>query len=869
MSLSEGGTGREIDDEIRHHLDELADLLVAEGWEPEAARREAERRFGSVARIRSELGRVHRTGGPSARLLSLWSDVRYAVRALRARPTYVASVVTTLALGLGAAASIFAVVDALLLRPLPYREADRWFEVAQATRDGGYAMGLDDERFTTWRDALDGVTDAWIAYSPAAIVRTDGERAEQIHALAVTPGAERLLAIPLLAGRGFVAEDAVPGATAVTVLSRAYWERTGADPDILGSTLHTEVGPLLVVGILRGATRFPATGTQPDVWIPIRSDLTWAERRLQGVPGVWARLGPGVTPEGAQARADVVGEGLTEERPADMLWQVRLVPIGAHRANPDVRQAVWTLVATVAGIFLIALVNGVNLTLVRASTRLREVAVRLALGGSRVRLLRHFLVEGAVLGILGGIAALFMGRGALHLLRGLLPRELVWFSPHAFTVEARTTLMVAGAALGAGVALGVLPALRALGGTEPAEALGGRGPDDRPGVRRFRNGLVVLQVALTTTLLVVAGLLSRSMVRLLAEDPGFDVAHTADASVFPSSSRYHDAADRWAFAARLKEALEARPEVEAVTVLSDVGFAFDTRLEAEGSDPPTDQPMLVPNGAADTDYVEAIGATLVEGRGLTEQDVGTRNALVDRDMARLLWPGGRAVGQRFRLDEDRDWMTVVGVLAELRLMGRDQRQGPYQFLVARGDGEGSGAYLDFVMRTRGDPATLLPAFHETLRRVDPEQWAWKVRTSAGALAEEEQTPRFLLTVLGILATIATALSAVGLYGVLSYSVSCRRRELGIRVALGADRTRLRGRVLREGMVVAGLGLASGCAGALALSGLLSRLLYRLEPMDPTTYAGVLMLLAVVAGLASTLPARRATRVDPVEVLRTE
>ena len=867
MSLRDGGSGREIDEEIRHHLDELVDLLVDEGWEPGAARREAERRFGDVARIRGELSGVHGTGGVGSWLRSVAADVRYGVRALRKRPTFTLSVVATLALGLGAAASIFAVVDALMLRPLPYADAERWMEVARASEDGGsYYYGMNKDRLAAWQRALEGVADGWVGFMPTQFVRTDGPEAQALSAVVVTPGAAALLGIPLRLGRGFTPDDALPGAPPVAVLTNAYWVRTGGDPDILGRTLRTEVGNLTVVGVLRGDVHFPVFGPERDVWVPIRSDLTWADRSLSAFGNVWARRAPGVDAAAAQGRADVLAAGLAERNPSKEGWRVRLVQVGEHRANPDTRQALWTLCATVAAIFLIALVNGINLTLVRASARLREVAVRLAIGGSRLRLLRPFLVEGALLGALGGVASVLFGVAALAVLRGRLPRGLVWFSPHAFTLETRTALFVAGAALLAGLALGLLPAARALSGMDPATALGGRTHDDHRGAARLRSGLVVLQVALTATLLVVAGLLTRSIVRLTGEDPGYDAGHVAIGTVQPSSVRYPDAEARWAFVRALEETLERRPEIDAVTVVSDDGLSFGA-LQAEGAEPVAGGMTVIPNAVVAPDYLSVTGTRLVEGRALDAGDDGTKNVLVDRDLARYLWPDASPLGRRFRIDTD-PWMTVVGVVRDLRLMGRDQRQGPNQFLSARKTGVG-GSYLEFMMHTPRDPETLPGIFRAAVRSQDPEQWIVSARTADDALAEDEQTARFLVVVMALLATIATALSAVGLYGVLSYSVACRQRELGIRMALGADRGRVRGRVMGDGIVVAGIGLTLGLGGALALSGLLARLLYRLEPVDPVTYVGVAVGMLVIAVLASSLPARHATRVDPAEVLRAD
>jgi predicted permease len=866
-----GGRADDIEEEIRHHLVEREETLVARGWEPAAARREAERLFGDVRRVRRDLAELRRPAWtrPTLRERSrtVAFEVRYALRGLRRNPTFAGAVVATLALGVGAAASIFAVVDALLLRPMPYQDAERWVTVNQARADGGWSGGLATSRAMAWQRAGAELLDGWIAFTSATIVRTDGAQAEALRVVAVTPGAERLLGLPLLLGRGFTAEDALPGAPPVAVLGRAYWDRLGADPGLVGRTLRFESGPATVVGVLRGGVRFPEYGDDRDLWLPLRDDFTWADRDERGLPDVWARLAPGLELEAAQTRLDALADALAEEQPSERTWKVRLVPVGEHRANPDVKRALWTLTATVGVIFLIALVNGVNLLLVRGSARERETTVRQALGGSRARILRQLLVEGLVLGALGGAAAAALAWVAIAVLRGILPSGVLFFSPHAFTLEARTLLFVTLASLGTGTLLGLVPGLRLLRDSGTARRWAGRPGDDGPHGGRLRTGLVVAQVALSMTLLVGAGLLLNSLLRLVSVDPGYDHERIALASLTLSPTRYPDGPARAELGRRLEQALESRPEISEATIATGSGFTFGSALEPEGADPRGEE-FLIPHTEVAEDYFRTTGARLVAGRGLEAPDRELENVVVDRDLARFLWGEQSPLGRRFRVGENGDWMTVVGVVDELRMMGRDQRPGPYQFLRARGEAE-LGEYLEVAMRTGGRPEALLPLFRETLREIDPEQWIWRLRTGAQALAEEEDTPRFLVTLMTLLAGIAMTLAAVGLYGVLAYSVTRRRRELGIRIALGADHGRVRGMVLRQGLAVAAFGVVLGLVAAWALAGAIESLLYELEPRDPATFAATAALLLAVALVASLLPARRATGVDPAEVLREE
>jgi predicted permease len=723
------------------------------------------------------------------------------------------------------------------------------------------------EQVRAWQETATELADRWIAFDGwETLVRTDGLAPEALETVAVTAGAQEMLGLPLLLGRGFLAEDTRPGAPPVAMLSRGYWERTGADPGILDRTLRTEVGAVRVVGVLGRGVRFPPHGADGDLWVPLRDDLTWGDRRVRWVDGVWMRLPPGLEPKAAQERADALSAALADRHPSGDTWRVSLAPLGSFRADDDVRRAVWMLAGTVGAIFVIALVNGMNLALVRATARTREIGVRVAIGASTRRLLRQLLVEGLCLGTIGAAVSVALAAASVAGIRAIFPEGALAFSPYELTVERRTLAFLAVCSLAAGVLIGLLPALPLLGRGAAQGALAGHAADGRPGLRRLRQGLVVAQVASTMALLIIAGHLARGMLRLLAVDPGYEYEVLASAGVLPSATRYPDATARGELARRLEEALEPRLEVERATVVTQMGFATWT-LQAEGREPQADQPRMVPWAAVGPDYLRTVGARLAGGRFFEPSDVGTSNVVVDEDLARFLWPGASAVGRRFRADEGA-WMTVVGVVRELRLMGRDQRRGPFQFLTPAEPGR-AGSFLQVLMRTSGEPEALLPVFRETLRHIDAEQWIRDVQTGAHALAEEEETPRFLLTVMGLLAGTATVLSAVGLYGVLSYAVGRRRRELGIRMTLGARGGRVRLAVIGEGLAVAAVGVALGAAGALALARPTAALLYEVDPRDPASYAvtaGVILLVAVGAAWG---PASRATRVDPAEVLRAE
>lgn len=856
----------DLEKEFRHHIEESVDLLMASGLSREDAIKEAERRFGDIDGIAAETLEIQRRKSRRVRMReaahSLGADVRYALRGLRRNLGFSIVVIATMALGTGAATSIFSVLDAVLLRPVPYENAERLVTV-NTVRGDSYSGGLDTRHFSGWREAAESFADGWMGYIRSTVVRTDGPSPEPLSVLAITPGADTLVGLRLLIGRSFGVEDG----SDVAVLSRDYYERLGADSEILGRTFQLETGTVTVIGVLEGGVKFPDYGSSPDVWVPIQDDFdfTAAGREIRGLQGVWARLRSGLDLAAAQDRADRVAESLQEADPLEGGWRVRLVPIGEHRANSDVERALWILSATVGLILLIALVNGVNLSLVRSTARSREFAVRTALGGSWLRLTRQLLIEGVTLGALGGVVAVALAWVALVGIQEVLPSGVTFFSLHALEIEKRTLLFAFGVSLVGGTLLGLFPALQAV--RRSAVTPGGRDMLEPRSAKRLRRALVAGQVAVSMTLLVGAGLFVNSFVRLVRVDPGFDFERIAQADISLSPTRYASGTERASFLHRFEELLEAHPAIEGVTITNGTGFTFGKPLQAEGMPAPDEQPTLIPHTSVSVDYLRVMGIELIRGRSFEPPDASRDVAIVDRDLARFLWGDENAVGRRFRMG-DGPWREVVGVARELRMMGRDQRLGPHQILYPA-PWETASTLLSVSARTSGDPRAILPVIRETLRSLDPYQAIWRLRTAGQALAEEEDQPRFLVTLMSLLAGIAVSLASVGLYGVLAYSVKRRERELGVRMALGADRRTVLHMVLRDGLAVAAVGIALGVGGAIVGVRILESLLYDVDPRDPITLVASAVLFMAVAAVASLLPARRATRVDPVEALRAE
>lgn len=870
LRLLRPGPERGAEWEIRHHLEERVDRLVEEGWDPAQARAEAERRFGDVGRVRRELVAMGRTDEGRRRVMSAFEttvqDIRYALRNVRRQPLFAVTLILTLALGIGGSAAIFTVLDALLLRPLPYDDPERIVELGLALDDGITLPFVYWDQVDDWRERGDFLTEMAF-YDGAAVVRTDGDLPENLRALVVSHDLDDFLGVRPALGRAFTAADAAPGGPSTALLTHPYWERLGRPAGVVGMELRLDAGTYTVVGVLPPSFKFPVAGSA-ELWLPVRSDGTGAGRPLRRA-SVVGRIPEGLSLEAAQARADRVAAALAEDQPTESGWNVTLGPITRWRANRDVRRAVWMFAGAVGGMLLIALVNGVNLLLVRSAARARELGVRRAIGASRGRLVRQLVTESLVVALVAGVVAVALALGGVGALRGVMPSEFAFSSVYEFSVGPRPLLFTFLVSVGAGTVLGMLPALRT--GRE------GRLLPGRPGARPGRGGrpgprnlLVILETAVSVTLLAGAGLLANSFARLARTDPGFDPEGLVMMEIGLSEARYTSGVERAAFLREVEARVEAIPGIEGATVADGLptssGFSFGVSLEAEGRPAPSEgQPFLVPTVSVSPDYLEVMGMPLQAGRNLRPGDAEGRNALIDEALAAYLWPGESPLGRRFRISEDGAWQTVVGVVADQKMMGLDDRQGRFEIFHALSD-ERVRSHMALAVRTAGDGEAVVQALRRAVQELDPQQPVREIVTARAALAESIAKPRFLLTVMGFLAGTAVVLTAVGLYGVLSYVVARQRRDMGIRIALGATRGRVRGRVLGRGMALAGAGTLLGLGAALALDRLIQSLLFGVEPGDPATMVVVAGLVLGVSSLACYLPARRATRVDPVEVL---
>jgi len=817
----------------------------------------------------------------------LLQDLRYAVRSLAHRPGFVAVAVVTLGLGIGANSAVFSVVNAVLLRPLPYDDPERltvlWTDFGPDLPQN-WISGPEFVEMQEFATAFEGVAVA--SQATTSLIGTG--QPEQIQAGLASGGLFRLLRAEPALGRLIGPDDDTPSASSVAVLDHGFWRRRfGGDPAVIGQTMTTSGNTYTVVGVLPEGFRVmhpdPQFPQVVDVWLPLVpvSGTTYAEmnRGNHGLRG-FGRMQAGVTIEQARADMDRVASRITEIAPdnyPDAGLGIIVLPLHGDLVE-EVRPALLILLGAVAFVLLIACVNVANLQLVRAAGREREIAVRAALGAGRGRILRQLATESGVLAAAGVAFGLLVAFGLVQALVALAPEGLP--RRDAIGVDLAVLLFTLGIGLVTGLLFGLAPAFHTLKLSLVGSLKeGGRGGGMGVRGRRTRTGLVVAEMALALVLLVGAGLMIQSLRNLLNTDPGYRTEGLLTVRVALPSSRYDDQAAS-AFWDRILERTRALPGVTSAGMISHLPLSrsyWSGTTTVDRSDAvETDPRFPFPNIEADrrmvsTGYFETMGVDVVSGRAFTESDADGAPlvAMVDEEFARRFWPDEPAVGRRIAVsfgDDGPVWRDVVGVVRHsrhygLESVGREQVYMPYPQFTP------NTAYL--TVRTAGDPEALIPTVRGEVWALDPEQPISDVRTMRERVASAVAAPRFDLLLLGTFAAIALVLAAVGIYGVISYSVGQRTHEIGVRMALGASRDAVRTLVLKQGMFVALGGVAIGLVAALGLTRLLGTLLYGVSPTDPITYAVVAAILSGIAALACLVPAMRATRVEPVSVLREE
>ena len=803
---------------------------------------------------------------------ALAHDLRFALRAFARQPGATALVVLTLGLGVAANTAVFTLLNGLFLRPFAFPQPERLVYLNEmAPRWNLEFVGIHYPDFALWRKEAGRTFEGMALYSDASFNLSDGTTAERVPGAFVTHDFAAVLGIRPLLGRTFTADEDRPDGPQVAVIGHALWQsRFASAPDVIGKTLRIGGRPRTVVGVMPREAEFPG-GVQ--LWLPMAEDPN-AGCCSYSFAGV-GRLRPGVTVEQARAELFRVHEAIWQQRDKERVVSPRVMPL-RERFVADYRVIAGALATGVALVMLIACANVASVMLARAVFRQREIAVRMALGASAGRVARQLLTESLVLAAMAGAAGTLLGYWSVHLLLQAVPDQFPGWA--RFDPDARTALFSVAVIVVAAVLFGYVPALHARR-QQVRDALasaGTRSASPSTAQRRLLDAFVIAEIALASVLLVGGGLLARAYQRAQDVDPGFRAESTLVFRVSLPQVRYPNGQAQLAFYDELMARLRALPGVRAVGAVTcpPLGCHQGNFLEGEGQ--PKFEPVVLTRQATPT-YLEAMGIPLVHGRGFTDADGRPnqpRGVIVNESFARGMWPGvADPTGRRVRWTGDSAWMTVVGVTKDVKHYGLDVPMRPGIYLPTAIEwtrpGPGRVGSLAIVLHTAGDPAALLAPARDVVRRLDPELPLYQTQTMREAIDRSLALRRTFAWMLGAFAGIALALAVGGIYAMLSYVVGRRTHEIGIRMALGAQRAQVLRLVTRQGLALVALGLLLGLPASFAATRALSSLLLDVSPRDPLTFAAVAAVLALTGGLAALVPARRASSVDPMKVMRAE
>ena len=860
---------RELEDEMRFHLEMEAQKHEERGLSPQAARALAEREFGRVERYKDEVRDVRGITWMD----DVGRDVRFALRTLRKSPAFVLVAVLCLALGIGANAAIFSVVNAVLLSPLPYSEPARLarlFETMPARN--GEKGSVSWANYLEWSEQLKGFS-GLAAYTLQSKNLSSAEGAERLEAVASTANLFDVLGVHPRLGRGFLPEEGAPGAAPVVVLREGLWQRRfGANPSVVGQTLTLDGQPYTVIGVMPERARFPAA-SQAGIFIPLVRPTDVNNQRGYHFLSVVGRLNAGVELEAANSELRQVARRIEEAWPEHQTGRSAVAIPLTESVVGRVRPALLMLLGAVGLVLLIACANVANLLLARAASRRQEIAIRIALGASRARIVRQMLVEGLLLSLGGALLGLLLAGWGLSALETLVQSALPLAG--GIPLQGRIFGFLLLVATGSAVLFGLVPALQATRGSLRPGLIGAGMRAPGPGShQRFRSGLVVAEIALSLILLVGAGLLMRDFVTLLNTAPGLDASNVLTVHLPVPAGKY--AADQ--LGPRLLEPVLERtrnlPGVKSaglINLLPIQQAGLNGSYSVEGEPPPAQgQEPMAEFRFTSPDFFRSLGIPLLAGRDFTGQDGHQKELviIINQALARRHFPGQSALGRRLELN--RELAAIVGVVGDVRQAGLDQEplaeiHLPYNHLRY-------GGWIDdvtLVLKTTVNPMSMTAALRETVRSVDPDQPLYQVLSMEEVIGGSVAARRLNLLLLGTFALIALVLATAGLYGVISYLVAQRTREIGIRVALGARTRDVVWLVMRQGGRLTAVGLCVGIAGALGLSRVMESLLHGVSARDPLTLGALAAFLGGVALMATWLPARRAARVDPVIAIKSE
>ncbi len=862
---------RELDEELRSHVEMRAADNLAAGMTSEEAGHDAQKRFGNTTLLKEDTRAVD----VIAWLDECARDFRFALRMLLRSPGFTAVAVLTLALGIGANTAIFSVVNTVLLRPLPYKDADRLVMVWGYNRARGFNTGqVSPLDFADWR-SQNHVFENMAASTDSTYTLTGTSQPALIIAYSFSADYFRVLGVAPLLGRTFLPEEEQAGRNHVTVLSYSFWQtRFGADRGLVGNTIHLDGAPYTVIGIMPPGFQYPAF---TQLWTPLTVSSEAANDRAYRYLRVLARMKPGVTLQEAQIEMNTIASRLALEYPKTNKDEdgTNLISLRQEIAG-DIRPALVVLLCAVGFVLLIACANVANLLLARGAGRQREVVVRSALGASRSRLVRQFLTESMLLGIAGGAFGLLLAFPCISALVAMFPPTIFNLNiPHLekIPIDGWVLAFTAVVSVLTGVIFGLVPALQASRpNTYEMLNASGRSLAGSAQGHRFRNSLVVAEVALSLILLTAAGLTLRSLFHLLQGDLGFNPERVLTMRVLLPEYKYKTDIQKIAFSEQALDHIRSLPGVEStgsVTFLPLSGWWGVRTVSFDGLSTPENQQPEATWSSITPDYFRALRTPLLMGRFFLDQDNhqgAPPVAIVSKSLARQLAPNMDLVGRRINVQGLKGAIEVVGVVGDVHQLGLTSETTSEIYLPFA---QAPAPILCFAIRTASDPAKVATAAEAAIWAVDKDQSVGYIMPMDQLASESLAPQRVIAILLGLFGGLALIMTAVGTYGVISYSASQRTREIGIRMALGARQMDVLRMTLREGLRLAAAGIAAGLAGALGLTRFLSSVLYGIKPTDPLTFAFVAILLAAVALLACYIPARRATRIDPMVALRYE
>jgi putative ABC transport system permease protein len=810
---------------------------------------------------------------------SLIKDLRYAVRSLVKRPGFAAIAVITLALGIGSNTAIFSVVNAVLLRPLPFPEPDRLVMIWEDASFAGFPRNTPAAaNYADWKTQNQTFADMAAQDSRSMNLTGDAEP-ERIDASGVTANFFSLLGVRPLLGRTFSAEEDQPQANKVVVINYRLWQqRYGGERTIVGRDILLNGEKHTVVGVMPASFEF--LKSQVGVWVPIAFTPEGLASRTRHYLTVVARMKPGVTVDQANSEVRTISARIAHDHPDEAgRLSAYVMPLRDQLAG-NMRRPLLMLLMAVGFVLLIACANIANLLLSRAASRRREMAVRTALGASRLRIIRQLLIESLLLSVVGSVCGLLLATWSFALLERLIPDGLV---TNKLSLDPRVLIFTAVVALLTAALFGLAPAFQASKiDLNSALKQGGGRSGLNAGGNRLRSAMVVAEVALALILLVGAGLLIQTFFKLREQYSGLRPESVLTLRTALARNKYPEASQRIAFYQQVLQRVKALPGVISAGYSTTVPLAMKGNTSGFSIEGRTIDQMLAGGLSYDAnhrqvspDFLNTIGIPIRQGRPFAESDneEAVPVAIINETMARQYWPGQNAIGKRFKLGDPSDdipWVMIVGIAGDVRQMGIDEPVKAEMYFPYLQSGEYPfNAPRDLAIRTSVDPLSVVAAARNEIHQIDPDQPISNIRTMGEVIGEETASRRLGMTLLTIFAGLALLLATLGIYGVLAYFVVQHTAEIGVRMALGAQRRNILGLVLKKGMTLTLLGVAIGMAGAFALTRLMRSLLYEVSTADPLTYAAIGLLLVIVAFCACYLPARRATRINPLVALTYE